>query len=242
MAKNRSNEVKVVVYSDAASVELFFTPSGSEERQSLGEKRFTVLNSKKDDGRDGIYTYQMYLDGAKHANNHQNLYRTWMVPYADGTLTAVAKDENGTPITGAGRNSVTTAGKAARMEAHADRTAILADGEDLCYISVDVTDENGNLVPDAQNRVTFTVEGDGELIGVDNGWTTDHDSYQKHNRRAFNGKVQAIVRSTKEAGVFTVTASADGLKRAGVTGSTVAAYGSETAVENGIVRYEISIN
>lgn len=242
VAKNRNNEVKVVVYSDAASVELFFTPIGSEERQSLGEKRFTVLNSKKDDGSDGSYTYKMYLDGDKNANNHQNLYRTWMVPYADGTLTAVAKDENGTPITGAGRNSVTTAGKAARLEAHADRTSILADGEDLCYISVDVTDENGNLVPNAQNRITFTVEGDGELIGVDNGWTTDHDSYQKHNRRAFNGKVQAIVRSTKEAGVFTVTASADGLKSAGVTVSTEAASGSETVSENGIVSYEISKN
>lgn len=242
VAVNEKNEVKVVVYSDAASVELFFTPAGTDEKKSLGEKKFTVLNSKKDDGSDGSYTYQMYLDGSNGENNHQNLYRTWMVPYEDGTLTAVAKDVNGKEITGSGRSSVTTAGKAARLKAEEDRDSIRADGNDLCYVTVQVTDENGNLVPDADNRVSFKVEGDGELVGVDNGWTTDHDSYQSSNRRAFNGKLVAIVRSTREAGEFTLTASSAGLEGSSVTVSTEAVEDSQTVPENGIVSYEISKN
>lgn len=244
VAKNGSNQVKVVVYSDAKDVELFFTPKGSEEKQSLGKKSFTELHSKKDDGSDGEYTYQMYLENDTDAarNDYRNLYRTWMVPYADGTLTAVAVDADGNTIEGAGRSMVTTAGDAAALKAEVDRDTIMADGKDLAYISVDVTDENGNLVPDADNRVTFKVEGDGELVGVDNGWTTDHDSYQIDNRRAFNGKVLAIVRSTKEAGEFTVTASAQGLASSSVSISTEETDEKETVPDNGIVSYEISKN
>ena len=78
----------------------------------------------------------------------------------------------------------------------------------------------------------FTVEGDGELVGVDNGSSPDHDSYQADNRKAFSGKVLAIVKSTKEAGTITVTASADGLDSASVKITT-------TAVDNGSTEKQI---
>ena len=240
--KDASGNVNVVVYSDAASVELFFTPEGSTEQKSLGVKNFTTIASKADDGSDGLYTYQMNLDGNGKETNHQNLYLTWSVPYADGTLSAVAKDADGNVIEDTiGRDHVSTTTEAVKLTAEADRDVIEADGEDLTYISVDVTDASGNMVPDAQNRVTFTVEGEGELVGVDNGWTTDHESYQADNRRAFNGKVLAIVRSTDEEGSFTVTASADGLESASVTVETVEAD-DETGNPDGIVSYEIAKN
>ena len=78
-------------------------------------------------------------------------------------------------------------------------------------------DADGNIIPNAEDRVTFKVEGNGELVGVDNGSAPDHDSYKGNNKRALSGKVLAIVRATKEAGEFTVTASADGLKSSKVT-------------------------
>ena len=78
----------------------------------------------------------------------------------------------------------------------------------------------------------FTVEGDGELVGVDNGSSPDHDSYQADNRKAFSGKVLAIVKSKKEAGTITVTASADGLDSASVKITT-------TAVDNGSTEKQI---
>ena len=237
--KDSSGNVKVVVYSDAPSVELFFTPAGSENMESQGEKKFTTLTSKGENGAEGLYEYQMYVEGNGGQNNYENLYRTWNVPYADGTLTAVAKNANGTEI---GRKTVTTAKDAAKLEAVVDRDEIDADGKDLAYITVNVTDSNGNLVPLAQNKVTFQVEGNGKLVGVDNGWTTDHQSYQDNNRKAFNGQLVAIVQSTKDAGSFTVTASADGLESAVVTVATNAVEEDESVPANGIVSYELSRN
>ena len=207
--KDNSGKVPVVVYSDAASVELFFTPAGGE-RQSLGKKAFTQKTTAAG------YTYQIYEGEDKNGTEHKNLYLTWKVPYADGTLEAVAYDADGNIIENTdGRSSVTTTGEAAKLQMSADRTEIAADGKDLSYVTVDVTDQNGNIVPDAENRVTFNVEGDGVLVGVDNGSSPDHDSYLADNRKAFSGKVLAIVQSTKTGGSFTVTATADGLESAG---------------------------
>ena len=77
--------------------------------------------------------------------------------------------------------------------------------------------------------MTFNVEGDGVLVGVDNGWQTDHDSYQEDNRRAYNGSLIAIVQSTKTAGEFTVTAKADGLESGSVKVTTKAVGDGEEA-------------
>lgn len=242
VSRDSRGNVKVVVYSDAPNVELVLQPADGGKEISYGTKSMTEVTSQADEG-EGMYTYYMYQGEDKDPTAHKNLYRTWTIPYQDGTLTARATDESGRPITDAeGRGSVTTAGEPSRLEMTADRETITADGDDLCYITVDVLDENGNFVPDALNRVTFDVEGDGELVGVDNGWTTDHDSYQADNRRAFNGKVLAIVKSTKQAGSFTVTAKADGLSGDSVTVSTEAAPGQEPGEDSGIEKYEISRN
>lgn len=120
---------------------------------------------------------------------------TFRVPFEEGTLRAVAYDENGEKITETkGRSSVSTTGGAAKLTAEADRQEIVADGDDLTYIEVDVQDADGHTVPNADNRVKFKVEGDGELVGVDNGSSPDHDSYKADNRKAHAGKVLAIVR------------------------------------------------
>lgn len=209
--KDANGNVPVVVYSNAASVELFLQREGESEPVSMGKKTFSEKATPAG------YTYQIYEGSDKSSIAHRNLYLTWNVPYADGTLYAVARDKDGNIIEETvGRNSVTTAGEAARLSASADRTEIDADGYDLSYITVDVTDADGNMVPDALNRVTFDVEGEGELLAVDNGWQTDYQSYSDNNRRAYNGKVLAIVRSTRNAGDITVTASAEGLESAQV--------------------------
>lgn len=205
-------KAEVVVYSDAAEVDLQLNG------KSLGRKKFT--EKKTGNG----YTYQT-VDGK---DGHQNLYMTWEVPYQEGTLEAIAYDKNGNKIEKTqGRSVVKTTGKKANLSAKVDRDKITADGKDLAYVEVDVTDAEGNIVPNAEDRVTFKVEGNGELVGVDNGSSPDHDSYKANNKRAFSGKVLAIVRATKEAGSFTVTASADGLKSSKVTVKTVPAESSQ---------------
>ena len=225
VAKDSSNKVPVVVYTDAAKVKLYFTPKGSTEKRLIGEKSFTKKTTAAG------YTYQVYEGTDKDSTAHKNMYLTWNVPWAEGTISAEAYDENNRLIpegSTEGNASVTTTGEAAKLKADADRKTITADGKDLSYIEVDVTDANGHIVPDAANRVTFDVKGAGKLVGVDNGSSPDHDSYQADNRRAFSGKVLAIVQSTKEAGEITVTAKADGLQSSTVKIATTAVPGTST--------------
>ena len=225
VAKGSGNNVPVVVYTDAAKVKLYFTPKGSTEKRLIGEKSFTKKTTAAG------YTYQVYEGTDKNSTAHKNMYLTWNVPWAEGTISAEAYDENNKLIpegSTEGNASVTTTGKAAKLKADADRKTITADGKDLSYIEVDVTDANGHIVPDAANRVTFDVKGAGKLVGVDNGSSPDHDSYQADNRKAFSGKVLAIVQSTKEAGEITVTAKADGLQSSTVKIATTAVPGTST--------------
>ena len=225
VAKDSGNKVPVVVYTDAAKVKLYFTPKGSTEKRLIGEKSFTKKTTAAG------YTYQVYEGTDKNSTAHKNMYLTWNVPWAEGTISAEAYDENNKLIpegSTEGNASVTTTGEAAKLKADADRKTITADGKDLSYIEVDVTDANGHIVPDAANRVTFDVKGAGKLVGVDNGSSPDHDSYQADNRRAFSGKVLAIVQSTKEAGEITVTAKADGLQSSTVKIATTAVPGTST--------------
>lgn len=237
VAKDSNGKVKVVVYSDARSVELFFTPSGSNERTSLGKKIFTPKTSEG-----GRYSYQIYEGDGKDSQDYRNLYLTWMVPYADGTLTAVGYDANGNELQNpSGRSSVTTAGKAAGLSVTADRETIDADGKDLSYITVDVVDGNGTMVPNANNRIRFDIEGDGEIVGVDNGLSVDHDSYQAKSRKAFNGKALVIVRSTKQDGSFTLTASSDNLESNSVTVTTQTPEAPSVG-EKAMSSYKISKN
>ena len=217
-----NGQVPVVVYTDAAKVKLTLTTADGEVKD-LGTKEFTTKTTNAG------YTYQIYEGEGANSTANKNLYLTWNVPYEDGTITAEAWDAEGQPIdlgTVQGRTSVTTTGEAAELSASVDRTEIAADGAELSYITVDVTDEDGNIVPDAANNVKFTVEGEGKLVGVDNGKQDDHQSYQDDNRDAFNGQLVAIVQSTKTAGEITVTASAEGLDPATVTINT-------TPVESG---------
>ena len=222
-----SGEVPIVVYSDAAAVELFFTDTEGN-REFLGKKAFTTKTSKNDPSDStgsGLYTYQIYEGEDKNGTEHKNLYLTWYKSFEEGTIEAVAYDKSGNVINDTvGRSMVTTTGDAAKLAATVDRNEIKADGKDLAYITVDVTDAEGNIVPNASNNVKFVVEGDGVLVGIDNGKQPDHQSFQDDNRDAFSGSLVAIVQSKKamEDGSFTVKITSEGLTQTSVTVATKA--------------------
>lgn len=233
-----SGNVKVDVYTDADKVELFFTPEGGQEI-TLGAKELTTEQTP------GGYTYKIYKGSDAKQEDHKNLYLTWNVAYKDGTLRAVAYDRQSDGsyqeiAETQGRSVVTTAGSEAKLAASVDRDEIRADGADLAYITVDITDEAGNIVPDGADNVKFTVEGEGRLVGVDNGKQDDHQSYQDDNRNAFGGKVMAVVQSTKQAGKITVTAEAAGRESAVVEINTTATPGSSGGRK--VAYYELSRN
>ncbi len=110
-----------------------------------------------------------------------------------------------------------TAGEPAKLEAGADRSTIRADGKDVAFITVRVTDSEGRLVPRSDQLITFDIEGPGEIVATDNGDPTDMTPFPFHERRAFNGMALVIVRSVDgEVGTITVRARSGELTEAKV--------------------------
>ncbi len=199
-----NGKVPVRTFSNAASVELFLN------NESLGKKEF--VKKTTEDGRP-------YHEGAKPSE----LYLEWLVDYKPGTLTAIARDENGKEIA---RDSVTTAGEPARVRLTKEEHVITADGKDLSYIHYEIVDEDGNVVPTANNLVHFNLHGQGQIVGVDNGEQASRERYKAQKdgtwqRKAFNGKGVVIVKSTEKEGKFTLYADSAGLASDQATVTTV---------------------
>ena len=131
----------------------------------------------------------------------------WSVPFATGTLQAKAT-KGGTVVA---TDTVQTAGAAAALALKADRTSIAADGRDLSFVEVDILDAQGVVVPQAKNKVDFTISGPGALVGLDAGDSTNHDSYKGTSHAAFSGKLMAIVQSSATAGKITLKATSGSL-------------------------------
>ena len=216
------NKILVKAYTNANSVDLYYNEDvNSNELGSLvASDEYEVTNA----GYNG--QYKETSDGKLHLE--------FRVEYRPGKLTAVAKDENGQEIA---RDVVKTANEAKAIDLSADRQVIEADGYDLSYITVDIVDENGTLVPDASNLVNFEVSGNGVIVGVDNGNAASVERYKDNKREAFNGKALVIVQSTKNAGSFTLTATSNGLSTDTINVYTVE---EEDLDKNKIVGYDVS--
>lgn len=110
------------------------------------------------------------------------------------------------------RSSMKTAGTPARLELTPDRSKIRANGNDLSFVTVRVTDKDGLIVPGAGNRIRFTVAGPGEIVATDNGDPTSFEPFQSSERKAFNGYCLVVVRSKAgEPGRITLGAESSSL-------------------------------
>jgi beta-galactosidase len=133
---------------------------------------------------------------------------TYQVPYVPGELKAVGYQNGQT------RESwiLKTAGASEKIRLIPDRKMIHADGRDLVYVTVEVTDAQGVRVPWANDLIHFEIKGPGVLAGVGNGNPRSKESFQQLQRTAFQGRCMAVIRSRVESGVIELTAKADGLK------------------------------
>ncbi|MDI1335639.1 MAG: glycoside hydrolase family 2 TIM barrel-domain containing protein [Lacunisphaera sp.] len=108
-----------------------------------------------------------------------------------------------------------TAGPAARLVLAADRATVRADGRDLSFVTVTVTDKDGLMAPRAGNALKFTLTGPGEIIATDNGDATSFESFQSPERKAYNGLALVVIRTKAgEPGALTLHAESAGLASA----------------------------
>lgn len=144
--------------------------------------------------------------GRKKRAPYEYRFRWDYVSYEPGEVSVVTY-KNGKEWA---KDSVRTAGDPARIELKVDRSKIAGDGLDLAFVTAEVVDAKGVVVPNASNRIRFSVTGSGELVATDNGDPTELETFSNRDRKAFNGKCLAIVRG-RAKGQLTVKATGIGL-------------------------------
>jgi beta-galactosidase len=135
-------------------------------------------------------------------------YKWDEVIYQPGSIKAVGYGTGGEILS---EKEIRTAGPPAKIGLEADRTSIQSDGKDLTFVTVKILDDDGNICPDANNLVQFSVEGEGSLECVGNGDPTCIESYQAHERSTFHGLCLLVVRSNHNAGEIKIMAHAEGI-------------------------------
>jgi beta-galactosidase len=143
---------------------------------------------------------ELFLNGkslGKKKNGRSNEFTNhWQVPYQAGELKATGYSGKKKVC----ESIIVTAGETTRIKARADRNILKSGGQDLSYVTVELTDKDGNLNPKAENLLKFSLEGPGEIIAVANANPVSLESYQQPKRHAWKGKCLVIVRSGKEPG------------------------------------------
>lgn len=154
---------------------------------------------------------RLYLNdkivGESVTNVDTQFKATFSVPYNPGQLKAVGI-ENEKEVES---KILKTAGKAAKMVLKADRNMIKADGQDLSYVTLEIVDEFGTIIPNADLKIQFSVTGTGSIIGTDNANIKDLNPYISLSRMTWKGKALAIIKSKQTKGEIVLSANAEGL-------------------------------
>lgn len=155
----------------------------------------------------------------KNDSTDMNRYRLmWNeTVYEPGEVKVVAYDSLGNV---AAEKSIRTTGKPHHLVLTPNRTTATADGEELVYVTVQVADKDGNIVPTADNMVNFTVTGDGKYEAGANGDATSLLSFQDPKMKLFSGAATAILRTSTTPGAMTLKATAKDVKPATLTITT----------------------
>jgi beta-galactosidase len=152
--------------------------------------------------------------GRKKKGPYEYRLRWNDVAYQPGTLEVVAYRDGKEWA----HETVKTTGEPARVLLSVDRSEIRADGLDLAFVAVVVSDQEGAPVPRSHNLVQFEIEGPGEIVAVGNGDAASHEPFQAKERSAYNGLCQVIVKGRSgRPGPITVKATSNGLKDAAIT-------------------------
>tara|TARA_R110002050_G_scaffold53118_2_gene120857 strand:- start:103300 stop:105732 length:2433 start_codon:yes stop_codon:yes gene_type:complete len=149
--------------------------------------------------------------GVKSKQN-DDLHVSWRVPFQSGTIKAISR-KNGKIVL---EKEVHTAGNASEIELITDKETIKNDNYDLVYVTVNVLDENGNLVPQANNLIKFEVTGGGKIVGVDNGYQANLSSFKASKIKTYNGKCLVIIQSNGNVEDITLKATSSNKIKASI--------------------------
>lgn len=146
--------------------------------------------------------------GKKTTNRSTEFMATWKIPYVAGELKAIGfKGKKAVQST-----LLNTPKEVSQMRLLPDRTQLMADNQDLSYITVECIDADGNINHEATPLIKFDVSGDAQIVGVGNADPRSTESYVQPERKAWKGRALVIVKAGKQTGKITLTASTAGTK------------------------------
>ena len=185
----------IFVYTNYPTAELFINGKSQGKRS-----KDLSIKLAKDEGK-----------GNPTDLERQKRYRLmWMdTKYEPGVVKVVAYDEKGKAVA---EKQLHTAGVPYALRLTCDRSTIKADGKDLCFVTVEAIDEKGNVCPNVNELVEFTVKGAGTYRAAANGDATCTDPFHLPKMHLFNGKLVVIVQATEKAGEITLKANSKKLK------------------------------
>jgi beta-galactosidase len=156
-------------------------------------------------------TVRLELNGkvvAEQSVPEGSITATFRIEYQPGTLVAKSFD-NGKET---GSNALATTGKPVAIRLVADRKIIKADQNDLSFISVEVIDGKGNVVPSVDDLdISFHLSGNATIEAVGNGNPSDMSSFQQKHKQVYQGKALVIIKPNGIRGMATLKATAKGL-------------------------------
>ncbi|CAN7406261.1 DUF4982 domain-containing protein [Paenibacillus sp. LjRoot153] len=202
---------------------VFLAAAGKEDPAYSGNKRWhggaPHWNWKQGEQLDVIcYTNceeaELFLNerslGSKRLNDSPQGYLAWEVGFEEGTLRVASKSNDGTLTTFA----LQTVAKPEKLAMRVDATELSANGQDVAHVEIEITDSHGKHVYLAEDLIKLSIEGPGDIIGLENGDVQDVEPYSSTFRKAYHGKLLAYVRARTAPGQIIVRADAQGLTSA----------------------------
>jgi beta-galactosidase len=148
--------------------------------------------------------------------------RNWIVPFESGAIRAVCtRISISSPHVSKGSAlpsfELRTAGKPAAVKLSINKSRIVNDWDDVVFVTAEVVDANGVLVPSANDLIRFDATGSGFIAAVDSADNADHDPFQAKQRKAFQGRNIALVKANRSGGKVNIMAEAAGLMGGKIT-------------------------
>lgn len=179
------------------------------EKPSTGAWQFTnAIDSWTWHGYEGVKavvevyaaadSVRLELNGKEISTQKVKKYKTlFKVPYEAGKLEAIALDEQGIEIS---RHHLQTGNKEKKLTVKPEKMVLKSDGQDLCYIPIEFTDESGNLHPYVEQPVMVEAEGAGVLQGLGSALCKTDERYDSNTFHSYRGRLLAVLRSGNETG------------------------------------------
>lgn len=201
-----AENVPIIVYTNASAVELIFTDEDGNIK-SLGKKYMEEVRTKAG------FTYKK----VKGEEGPKSLYMTWHMPYEKGEISATSFDKNGKIIRKTlGRSKIKTPTDDTFIKLEAFYPSMGENREGINFITIDLVDEDGNIKTNASDEISVEVSDNAQLLGLDSGLQTDFDPFKTDKKRAYAGRLLAIVKA-KGLGPLKLKASGQNLRQAELT-------------------------